>query len=128
MWHARIGKCTAHDTRPGQLIRLERRRRTHVRFRIEPQTHHLEDLPQRSNHRGVEVLLTQTVEAGITLYALVAIDRRAFDLRIDVNSAHGAYVRAVTARHTLIGINLHFPTSTEYASPGRPQLNTKHFL
>src|SRR5262249_2150338 len=102
-----IRKSAAHHTGPTQGVGFEGRGRANVGLGIEAQAHPLEHLPDAAHHRRIEVFLAQAVEAGVTLDAFRRVHGRAFDRGIDVDGTHRANVRAVTARYTLFGIDLH---------------------
>src|SRR5262249_29214641 len=92
--HTWIGERTANHAWPYQFVRLKCRSGADIRLGIEAQTHHLENLAHRPNHRRVEMFLAQAVKAGITLHAFVGINGRALDFRVDVDGAHRADISA----------------------------------
>ena len=105
--HARIGKRPPHDARPHELVGLESGRRADVRLRIESHPHRLEHLPHESYQGRIQMLLAEPVKAGVALHALVAIHRGAADRGIDIDSSHRTHVRAVSASHAFVRIDLH---------------------
>ena len=107
MRHAGIGERAADDTRPVQFIRLKAGGRADIGLGVEAQAHHLEYLAHGSHHGGIQMLLAEPVVAGIALDAFVAVDGGALDLRIDIDRAHRAHIRAVSARDAFIWINCH---------------------
>jgi hypothetical protein len=67
----------------------------------------MENLADDADQWRVHVFHAQPVVTGIAFYALIAIDGRALDHRVDVNRSHRAHVRAVSAGNTFIGIDFH---------------------
>jgi hypothetical protein len=105
--HARIGESPSHDARPLELIRLESGGRANVRLGIESDARQLEKPAYGADKRGVQMLLAQSVEAGVTFDAFLPVDCRAMRHGIDVDRSHRANVCTVSASYAFIAINLH---------------------
>ena len=105
--HARIREGPPHHARPGELLRLERRRGADIRLGVEAQAQHLEDFPRRAHHRRIEVLLAQPRVAGVALDAFLQVDLGTLDRGIDVNRSHRADIRTVAARDAFVRIDIH---------------------
>src|SRR5262249_35439882 len=107
MRHARIRERSPYHSRPNQLLRLKRGRRTYVRLRIETQAEELERPPHRPYHGRIQVFLAKPVEAGIALHAFVAVHRSPFDRGIDINRPHRTDIGTVPAGHTFLWVYFH---------------------
>src|SRR6185312_1252945 len=107
MRHAGIGKRAPYHPRPCELLRLERRCRTNIRLGIEANPRDLKQLPNRADKRGIQVLLTEPVEACVALHAFPPVDSRAMRHRIDIDRAHRTRIRAVPTGHASIAIDVH---------------------
>src|ERR1019366_3796752 len=53
------------------------------------------------------MFLAESVEAGVTLHAFLAVDSGALHDGIDVDGAHGTDVGAVAAGYAFVGVDLH---------------------
>src|SRR6267142_5645583 len=54
-----------------------------------------------------QMLLTQAVKTGITLYASIIVDRCSMNDRIDVDCSHRTNVSAVSTSHTFGRVDFH---------------------
>ena len=115
MGHARIGESAAHHPRPFQLVGLKGGGGADIRLRLKADAEIGQGPADKAHGRGRQHFLAQPVVAGIAFHALVAVDRGALELGIDIDCAHRADIGAVAAGDALLGIDLHcisFPEKT----------------
>jgi hypothetical protein len=97
----RIAESPPDDARPGQFLRREGVRGTHVRLWIEAHAQELQEAANRPDQDDVHVFLAHPPVAGEALHALVFVHRGAVQGGIDRDRPHRTDRDAIGARDTL---------------------------